>query len=110
MVFLDSLLGMFSIDMGIDLGTCNTLVCVKGEGIVLNEPSVAGVVLNTRRARAMFGSNFVEIGIGLSLLFLLLILMCSMASEIVACHATEGLSGEVCPGGASCRASICSSH
>ena len=28
MVFLDSLLGMFSIDMGIDLGTCNTLVCV----------------------------------------------------------------------------------
>ena len=27
---------MFSVDMGIDLGTCNTLVCVKGEGIVLN--------------------------------------------------------------------------
>src|SRR5271154_520943 len=34
---------MFSIDMGIDLGTCNTLVCVKGEGIVLNEPSVVAV-------------------------------------------------------------------
>ena len=44
MIF-DSLLGMFSIDMGIDLGTCNTLVCVKGEGIVLNEPSV--VAINT---------------------------------------------------------------
>jgi rod shape-determining protein MreB len=34
---------MFSVDMGIDLGTCNTLVCVKGEGIVLNEPSVVAV-------------------------------------------------------------------
>jgi low affinity Fe/Cu permease len=31
------------IDMGIDLGTCNTLVCVRGEGIVLNEPSVVAV-------------------------------------------------------------------
>src|SRR5271170_3099049 len=34
---------MFSVDMGIDLGTCNTLVCIKGEGIVLNEPSVVAV-------------------------------------------------------------------
>ena len=42
MIF-DSLLGMFSVDMGIDLGTCNTLVCIKGEGIVLNEPSVVAV-------------------------------------------------------------------
>src|SRR6201991_4124976 len=42
-VILDSLLGMFSVDMGIDLGTCNTLVCIKGEGIVLNEPSVVAV-------------------------------------------------------------------
>jgi rod shape-determining protein MreB len=40
---LDRLLGWFSIDMGIDLGTCNTLVCVRGEGIVLNEPSVVAV-------------------------------------------------------------------
>ena len=30
-------------DMGIDLGTCNTLVCVRSEGIVLNEPSVVAV-------------------------------------------------------------------
>lgn len=29
--------------MGIDLGTCNTLVCIRGEGIVLNEPSVVAV-------------------------------------------------------------------
>jgi rod shape-determining protein MreB and related proteins len=42
-VFLDSLLSLFSVDMGIDLGTCNTLVCIKGEGIVLNEPSVVAV-------------------------------------------------------------------
>lgn len=48
MIF-DSLLGMFSIDMGIDLGTCNTLVCVKGEGIVLNEPSVVAVRRGTNQ-------------------------------------------------------------
>ena len=48
MIF-DSLLGMFSIDMGIDLGTCNTLVCVKGAGIVLNEPSVVAVKKGTNR-------------------------------------------------------------
>ena len=48
MIF-DSLLGLFSIDMGIDLGTCNTLVCVKGEGIVLNEPSVVAVRRGTNQ-------------------------------------------------------------
>ena len=37
---LSSLFGMFSADMAIDLGTANTLVYVKGRGIVLNEPSV----------------------------------------------------------------------
>lgn len=48
MVF-DSILGMFSVDMGIDLGTCNTLVCVKGEGVVLNEPSVVAVRKGTNQ-------------------------------------------------------------
>ena len=48
MIF-DSLLGMFSVDMGIDLGTCNTLVCVKGEGVVLNEPSVVAVRRGTNQ-------------------------------------------------------------
>ena len=48
-VIFDSLLGLFSVDMGIDLGTCNTLVCVKGEGIVLNEPSVVAVKRGTSR-------------------------------------------------------------
>lgn len=42
-MFLDPILGWFSMDMGIDLGTCNTLVCVRNEGIVLNEPSVVAV-------------------------------------------------------------------
>ncbi|MCK5113306.1 MAG: rod shape-determining protein [Phycisphaerae bacterium] len=40
---------MFSTDMGIDLGTCNTLVCVRGQGIVLNEPSVVAVKRGTNR-------------------------------------------------------------
>jgi rod shape-determining protein MreB len=49
LVILDQLLGMFSVDMGIDLGTCNTLVCIKGQGIVLNEPSVVAVKKGTNR-------------------------------------------------------------
>ncbi len=48
-MILDSLLGLFSMDMGIDLGTCNTLVCVRGQGIVLNEPSVVAVKKGTNR-------------------------------------------------------------
>ena len=48
-MFFDSILGWFSVDMGIDLGTCNTLVCVRGEGIVLNEPSVVAVRKGTNR-------------------------------------------------------------
>jgi rod shape-determining protein MreB len=42
-VLLDTILGWFSMDMGIDLGTCNTLVCVRDKGIILNEPSVVAV-------------------------------------------------------------------
>ncbi|QOJ01846.1 MAG: rod shape-determining protein [Phycisphaeraceae bacterium] len=40
---------MFSVDMGIDLGTCNTLVSVRGQGIVLNEPSVVAVQKGTNK-------------------------------------------------------------
>src|SRR5687767_2756242 len=40
------LVGMFSSDMAIDLGTANTLVYVKGRGIVLNEPSVVAIADN----------------------------------------------------------------
>ncbi len=42
-IFLNSLLGVFSNDLAIDLGTANTLVYVKGKGIVLSEPSVVAV-------------------------------------------------------------------
>lgn len=49
MGFTDKILGLFSVDMGIDLGTCNTLVCVRGEGIVLNEPSVVAVQRGTNK-------------------------------------------------------------
>ena len=48
-MILDPILGLFSTDMGIDLGTCNTLVCVKGEGVVLNEPSVVAVRRGTNK-------------------------------------------------------------
>jgi len=37
-MILDSILGLFSNDLAIDLGTANTLIYVKGEGIVCNEP------------------------------------------------------------------------
>ena len=56
-MFFDSILGWFSLDMGIDLGTCNTLVCVRGEGIVLNEPSVVAVKKGT--SRVLQGGNAV---------------------------------------------------
>ncbi|OQY07461.1 MAG: rod shape-determining protein [Desulfobacteraceae bacterium 4572_123] len=42
-MFLDSILGIFSSDLAVDLGTANTLVYVKGKGIVLGEPSVVAV-------------------------------------------------------------------
>ncbi len=42
-MFLDPILGLFSNDLAIDLGTANILVYVKGIGIVLNEPSVVAV-------------------------------------------------------------------
>ncbi|TNE34593.1 MAG: rod shape-determining protein, partial [Alphaproteobacteria bacterium] len=38
------MLGWMSADMAIDLGTANTLVYVKGRGIVLNEPSVVAIL------------------------------------------------------------------
>jgi rod shape-determining protein MreB len=41
--------GVFSKDMGMDLGTCNTLVYVRGEGIVLSEPSVVAVRKGTNK-------------------------------------------------------------
>ncbi len=45
MIF-DKLIGLFSNDMAIDLGTANTLVLVRGEGIIINEPSVVAIQSN----------------------------------------------------------------
>jgi len=47
-VVLNSIFGWFSDDLAIDLGTANTLIYVKGEGIVCNEPSVVAVQKNSR--------------------------------------------------------------
>ena len=40
---LKSIIGYFSNDLSIDLGTANTLVYAKGKGVVLNEPSVVAL-------------------------------------------------------------------
>ena len=48
-----NLFGMMSADMAIDLGTANTLVYVKGRGIVLNEPSVVAIVNNKGKKQVL---------------------------------------------------------
>jgi rod shape-determining protein MreB and related proteins len=50
-VIFDSLFGFFSNDLAIDLGTANTLVYVKGKGIVSNEPSVVAVAKDSHGQR-----------------------------------------------------------
>jgi len=52
-MFLDSLMGFFSTDVAMDLGTANTLVYVRGRGIVLNEPSVVAVDKGSGRVLAV---------------------------------------------------------
>jgi len=42
-MFFDSIAGLFSHDLAIDLGTANTLVYVQGKGLVCSEPSVVAV-------------------------------------------------------------------
>ncbi|KKU57350.1 MAG: Cell shape determining protein, MreB/Mrl family [Candidatus Amesbacteria bacterium GW2011_GWA2_47_11b] len=61
---LDYLFGLLSYDVGIDLGTANTLVHVKGKGIVIREPSVVAMHKKTKRvlaigeeAKKMLGRN-----------------------------------------------------
>jgi len=49
----DFLVGLFSRDIGIDLGTANTLVYVRGKGIVLREPSVVAIECNTNTCLAV---------------------------------------------------------
>jgi rod shape-determining protein MreB len=53
MRFLSGLLGRFSRDMGIDLGTANTLVHVRGRGILLREPSVVAIDRDNKKVLAV---------------------------------------------------------
>lgn len=62
--FLNNLLSKFSKDIGIDLGTANTLVYVKDQGLAINEPSVVAINTRTdqilavgREAREMIGKT-----------------------------------------------------
>ena len=50
---ISSFLGLFSHDVGIDLGTANTLVMVKGRGIVIDEPSVVAIDRVTKKVLAI---------------------------------------------------------
>jgi rod shape-determining protein MreB len=50
---MDTLLGMFSTDLAIDLGTANTCVYAKGQGIILREPSVVAVKKDARVNRVL---------------------------------------------------------
>ena len=50
---LDFIFGLFSKDIGIDLGTVNTLVYIKGRGIVINEPSVVAINEKTNQILAV---------------------------------------------------------
>lgn len=53
MAIFDSFYEKFSKDIGIDLGTANTLVYVKGKGIVINEPSVVALNIKTKQILAI---------------------------------------------------------
>ena len=50
---LNKLLGAFSNDLAIDLGTANTLVSVKGKGVVINEPSVVAIKEDKHKSKIL---------------------------------------------------------
>lgn len=52
-MIVDSIFGLFSNDLAIDLGTANTLIYVKGRGIVCNEPSIVTVQRDTNKVLAV---------------------------------------------------------
>src|SRR3989304_2483409 len=63
-----SLFSLFSADIAIDLGTANTVIWMKGKGIVLNEPSIVAFDRNTKKiiaigneAREMLGRTHRDI-------------------------------------------------
>lgn len=50
---IDWFLGLFSLDIGIDLGTANTLVCLRDKGIIIDEPSWVAINKRTRKPLAI---------------------------------------------------------
>lgn len=50
---VDNILGMFSQDLGVDLGTANTLIYVSGKGVVVREPSIVALHKKTKRVIAI---------------------------------------------------------
>ena len=59
-----SLFGLLSADMAIDLGTANTLVYVKGRGIVLNEPSVVAIINKGGKSQVLAVGNEAKMMLG----------------------------------------------
>src|ERR1700742_5209418 len=59
-----NLFGFLSSDIAIDLGTANTLVYVKGRGIILNEPSVVAITTNRGKAKVLAVGNEAKLMLG----------------------------------------------
>ena len=68
MGIFDSVKKIWSQDMAIDLGTANTLVVVKGQGVVLNEPSVVAIVEQTGKKQVLAVGDEAKTMLGLSLI------------------------------------------
>lgn len=62
MKFIDKFFGQFSKDIGIDLGTRNTVVYVRGEGVVLSEPSMVALDTNTNAVMAIGNEAYNMVG------------------------------------------------
>ena len=65
---ISKLMGWLSADMAMDLGTANTLVYVKGKGIVLNEPSVVAIEEYRGKKQVLAVGNEAKQMLGLSLI------------------------------------------
>ena len=50
---IDNILGFFSLDLGVDLGTANTLIYVGGKGVVIREPSIVAINKKTKKIVAI---------------------------------------------------------
>ena len=71
MGILDKFFSLFSYDIGIDLGTANTLVWVKGKGIVIREPSVVATHKKSKKViGVVWGALCILIIISMVLLYM----------------------------------------